>query len=606
MIQNNIVRNFAKLLLILLIVAFVFWGLGDAFRTRNENYAIKIDDIEYSHHQWNEIVGNNIRETKVKYGKELSSEEIASLKQHLANQIVDSTLLYIEAKNLGISVNDNMVKKEILKIPVFSKDGRFNKNQFDQIIHSYGLSEEAFIAKVKEELVRNVFIGGLSSAKIAIPELTKSILQGILESKQVELIKIPFAAFNILATAPKEALKAIYEQNKVSFKVPEKRIISYIRISSDNIKNKNEEIDEKALYQIYQQKSFLFTEPEKRVVKQIQFNSLDIAKKAHSEIMGGADFDLIAKKYSPTFKNVDLGVITAKDFEGEISVNLFKLKKEEVSNIIETPLGLYIFKVTNIIPPKTKKYDDVKEVILKEYIKEVRSNKFLTMIKDIQNELKDAKSIDAIALTYNLKLERKEIYQGGNDDAMLDNKVFIENAFKTGLNSVSSLFSINSKEFCVLKVDEITPESLKNFEEVQDELEKIWHDQEIVAKAQKLSFDENDGYKSKDNQVLVNLQDITTQSIVIARDEMNQNLPADFLQELLSLKKDQLTKPYIDKPAKIVLLGKLRKVTPPSFEKTYKYKNLYDHQILKLEQEAIISEILQQLRKKYKVIIGSL
>ena len=67
-------------------------------------------------------------------------------------------MLYVEAKNLGIAVNDNMVKKEILKIPVFFKNGKFNKSQFDQIIRGYGLSERFFIAKIQEELVRNIFI----------------------------------------------------------------------------------------------------------------------------------------------------------------------------------------------------------------------------------------------------------------------------------------------------------------------------------------------------------------------------------------------------------------------------------------------------------------
>ena len=604
MLQSSIFRNLAKLLLALLIVAFVFWGFGDAFRRKDANYAIKIGDIEYSYPQWNKIVSNNIKERKIRYGKELSAQEIIALRQYLANKIIDSALLYIEARNLGIVVDDNMVKKEILKIPVFFKNGKFNKDLFDQTIQSYGLSEEAFIREIKEELIRNIFINSLATNKLTIPELTKIILQDILESREIELIKIPFKAFKATSAIPKkEELKKIYAQNKNDFKVSEKRNINYIVISSENIKDRSKKVDEQELYNIYKQKSFLFVEPEKRTVKQIQFDSLDTAKKARTDLIKGADFAMIAKKYSPNFKKTDLGTITNKDFEGEISTKLFKLSEGEISDIIETPLGPYLFKITRIIPSKVKKYNEVKELIQNEYLKEVQFDKFLILVKEIQAKLKEGKNIETIAKSYDLKIEQAEISKDAINDK-IDNKILVENAFKTALNSQSSLFLINSDKFCVLRVDKITDESVKEFTEVRSELQKIWYDQKIISDAKQLLFIAGQNYKSKNNSKIIDLKNVKVTSMTIARDEMKKNIPFAFLQELFNLNKNQFTKPYIDSSNKEVLFAKLNKINLPSADKIHKYRNLYESQIQQIEQEAILIEILYHLRKKYEVKIN--
>lgn len=602
MIQSSIFRNFAKLLLILLVVAFVFWGFGDAFRKKEVNYAIKVGNIEYSYQHWDEIVNNNIKEATIKYGRGLSAQEVNILKQQLAKKVIDSTLLYIEAKNLGIVADDNMVKKEILKIPVFFKDSKFNKDLFDQTIKSHGLSEETFIREIKEQLIRNIFVNSFLGNKLTIPQLIQIILEDILESREIELIRIPFKAFKITTTLPKkEDLKTIYEQNKEHFKVPEKRNISYITISLEGIKGQIKEVDEKELYNIYKQKSSLFIEPEERRVRQIQFSLLDNAKKARAELTKGGEFEMVAKKHSPNFKKVSLGIITRKDFEDKVSDKLFKLSEGEVSDVIETPSGIYLFKIVEAIPPKTKKYSEVKELIRNEYLKEIQFNKFLELIKEIQAQLKDGKDMTLIAKNYNLEIKQTEVSKDiVNNKA--ESKLFIENAFKTPLNSLSSLLPISSNKFCILRVDKVIDEKIKGFVEVQTSLRKIWYDQKIADEANRLSFTED--YKSKNNRELIDFKDVKIMNMIVTRDNMRQDVPLVFLQQFFSLGKAQFTKPYVDKSNKEVLFAKLNKISLPSASKIQKYRDLYKSQIQQIEQEAILTEILHHLRKKYEVKIS--
>ncbi len=224
MIQSKFFKNIIKLLLLLLILAFAFGGLGDIFSKKEANYAIKISDLEYSFQQFNKILQEAVKESKLKYGKDIPKTEILQLKGSVINDIINSTLILLEAKSLGIVANDNTVKKEIIKIPVFFKDGKFNKDIFDKFIQSYGISEQDFIDKLKENIIRSTFINSISAHNVITPGLIQIILQDVLHTRDIKLIKIPFSSFKLPHDPDEAELKTIYEENKIVLKFLRKEL----------------------------------------------------------------------------------------------------------------------------------------------------------------------------------------------------------------------------------------------------------------------------------------------------------------------------------------------------------------------------------------------
>jgi len=605
-IQNKLFKNVIKFLLLVLILAFVFSGLGGIFSKKELPYALKIADVEYSFFYVDKIFQEGIKESRLKYGKDLSQNDINRLKSDILQNIIDSTLILLEAKKLGIVANDNMVKKEILKIPIFFKNNRFDKDIFDQTIKSYGVSEQGFIDKLKEDIIRITFIDSVSTNKAIIPGLTKVVLQDILQTRDVELIKIPFSAFKIPNKPDNFQLKLNYEKNKTRFKVPEKRNVDYVLISSEFFKEKSGEIDEEKLRKIYNEKSFLFTDSEKRDIKQIQFSSLNNAKKARAEIVKGEEFEKVAKQYAPHFNNYNLGTITAEDFDNDISGKLFKLKVGEISEIIETPLGLYIFKIEKIIPEKKKSFDEVKDLLIKEYLKDVQFNNFLTTIKNIQNELKQGKNLESIAKDYNQKLNAAEIthFINENDD-ITKSKLFVENTFNTKLNGQSEIFPIDANKFCILRVNEIIPEKNQDFNDLKSQLEQIWHDNELTSFTNKMKISDKNGANSEINKKLFDFSKAKITKISLASNKLNNDIPLDFYKVIFDLKINFYTKPFIDYSHNEVLLAKLKNVNLPSREDIEKNKLSYDSQINQIEQDLILKDILKKLKDKFKVVINN-
>ena len=607
MTQSKFFKNLIKVLLLILILAFAFGGLGGIFNKKEATYAIKVADVEYSFSYFDKILQESTKESKLKYDKDLSKAEILKLKSNIINDIINSTLILLEAKNLDIVANDNTVKKEILKIPIFFKNGKFDKDIFDKTIRSYGISEQDFIDKLKENIIRSTFINSISTNNIVIPGLTQIILQDVLQTRDVELIKIPFSSFKLPNDPNESELKIIYEKNKHNFKIPEKRTVEYILITSESLKQDINHVSDEDLKKLYDEKAFLFIEPERRHVEQIQLDSLDKATKARNELLKGTDFKLIAQKYAPEFKNVNLGVITYNDFDKEISEKLFNLQLGEVSEAIETPLGLYIFKIKQIIPKKKKNFSEVKNILKKEYLKQLSFNKFLDTIKKIQSDVKQGKNIEFIAKDFNLQLETTNITKSTNNinnDNITQTEQFIKNVFDTKLDSQSNLFPIDSNKFCILKVKSIFPEKDQKLEEIKSSLEKIWYENKLTTVANKLKISTKEPLNSIANKSLFDLSNMYVTNIKLSSNTANKIIPFDLYKSIFELEVNQYTKPYIDFSQKSVLLASLKKVIFPSDDDIEKHKLMYNSQIQQIEQEIIIDDILKKLKNKYSIHIN--
>lgn len=154
--------------------------------------------------------------------------------------------------------------------------------------------------------------------------------------------------------------------------------------------------------QYYDQHITEFAEQEKAEVLNILVRkkegdeeaSKELIKKAKSLLADGQDFEEAAKKYSesPNAKNGgNMGLIKRGEMIKEIDEAIFALQAGGVSDIVETSIGYHIFKVTQIVPAKTKDFDSAKAEIedaiyqkkinknLEKWLKKLRENAYISV-----------------------------------------------------------------------------------------------------------------------------------------------------------------------------------------------------------------------------------
>lgn len=123
-------------------------------------------------------------------------------------------------------------------------------------------------------------------------------------------------------------------------------------------------------------------------------NARESIKKIKALLDAGEDFEAIAKKYSegPNAKGGGrLGLIAKGEMIKEIDEAIFALEPGQVSEIVETPIGYHIFKVTKKLPAMSKSFDSAKDEItetiykkkiqrnLAKWIKELKENAYISI-----------------------------------------------------------------------------------------------------------------------------------------------------------------------------------------------------------------------------------
>ena len=117
----NKLRNFSKgklagLLVAIIIIPFVFWGMGSVFSGGNKNTIAKINNYNVSTQDFADFINNS------KISTELIKENINNnVLEELLAQFVSTTLIDIEINELKILISDEILAKKLKKKKILSR-----------------------------------------------------------------------------------------------------------------------------------------------------------------------------------------------------------------------------------------------------------------------------------------------------------------------------------------------------------------------------------------------------------------------------------------------------------------------------------------------------
>ena len=106
-------RNFAKtkfagLLVFIMIIPFVFWGMGSMFSSGNTNNIAKINKINISTQDFiDHINSSNIPDETIRANLE------KNIIEELLSTLISTTLLDLEIKDFNIQISENVLSKKI-------------------------------------------------------------------------------------------------------------------------------------------------------------------------------------------------------------------------------------------------------------------------------------------------------------------------------------------------------------------------------------------------------------------------------------------------------------------------------------------------------------
>ncbi len=391
----NSLRNFAKtkfagLLVFIMIIPFVFWGMGGMFSTGNTNTVAKINKTNISTEEFIDYLnGSGIPEKTIRENLD------QNIIEELLSNLISTTLLALEIKDYDLTISENTLLKQIKENKNFKDEkGNFQRIKYEKFLLENNQSAPQFEMRLKErELQKSLFdyIGaGTRSPQFLINKLYEE------ENKKLQLEFINLDKFyKKKDTFSDTELNNFIEKNKDQLKV-EYMDLNYIVINPKNLIGINE-------------------------FNQSFFDKID---QIEIDIANGIQFSTISS-------NLDIPTITKKNFKistnaNEIEKKIFELRNIEL-DIFENNDDYILYEVQNLEERKpditdiqTKnevkelifqknKYEYNRKLIEKISKKEFNNQDFLKMAeKNLEttklNSIKDNKKfeINAVEVLYSL------------------------------------------------------------------------------------------------------------------------------------------------------------------------------------------------------------
>ena len=459
-------RNFAKtkfagLLVFIMIIPFVFWGMGSMFNSGNTNTIAKINKTNISTQEFIDYLNRSgIPQETIR--KNLDNNII----EELLSGLVSKTLLNLEVKDFNILFSEKTLLKKIKKNKNFlDENGIFQRVKYEKFLLQNNQTAPQFEQRLKNrELQKNLFdyIGsGTVSPKFLVNKLfeeenkkleiefinlenfykkkenitNQDLKTFLLDNK--EQLKVEFVDFNYAIINPKN-LTGTDEFNQsffdkidkieidISNEVPFETIISNLNITSIDVKDfkfsKDKKEIEKRIFGLRNNNFDIFENNNDYVIYQIK----NIAQKEpnlNNNETRNEIIELVYQKNKFDFNRDILDKINNKEFDyiqflkmGKNNVETIQLnsikdnnkfKIEAIKILYSQPINSFTLindDENNIYLAKVKKYLEVLNTInegkLNEYQNKQNSNSKNNLLKSYDLLLNEK---------YNVNLNKKTI-----------------------------------------------------------------------------------------------------------------------------------------------------------------------------------------------------
>ena len=218
---------FVKLLVGIIILPFVFWGMGDVFRGGSQNVIATIDSKKVSTQEFINYVNRlNLKEEQL---KNLSKTDLI---EQILSDYIGKKVMSLEIEKLGIVVSDNALRDIIKNDKLFFKDDKFSRTEYEKFLIKSGITAPQFEANIVEQEKRRQFLSSLSGG-IVVPEIL--IEKEFRKENQTKTIQyIDLEKYHSKNKPSQESIKELYERNKNIF-FTELKSIRYAEIKPELI-----------------------------------------------------------------------------------------------------------------------------------------------------------------------------------------------------------------------------------------------------------------------------------------------------------------------------------------------------------------------------------
>ena len=450
-IRKKTTSFLAKILIVIIILPFLFWGMGNVFSSGNQNVLVTIDSEKISAQNFANYVNRlNLNE------QQRNTLGKTDLLDKILSDYVGKKIIELEIEDSGINLSNQSLKEIITTDETFKEGKKFSRTKYEKFLLESKISAPVFEKNISEQEKKRQLLTFLSEGILLSEFLIKQEYESENQIKTIQYLELDNLYKNVQIKDGE--IQKIYKSNKSYFTQDFKKI-NYVELLPNNLTGQKE------YNKVYFKK-----------IDEIENNILDGNKM--TDFVKNFNLSLVTIDETNSLKKNKTGKDIIK-IDDKLFAKIFNYKninKPELTNIDNKYYLSEIVAVDKIA--RTLKDKEIKEAIISQLkIKHIIENN-TKIIKEMSEGKFNKEQFDKYGKDNNIEI-KKITFKNIKDEAI----------FKTGM--IKEIFKVKDGELQLI-TDSLLTKNYIIFSE----------------KTEKLPFNKNtknyDQYKSKAKLNLAN------------------------------------------------------------------------------------------------------
>ena len=492
-------KKLVQIVLALIVLPFAFWGVDSYRKSGGAAPLATVNGEKIGQQEFDNALNQQQQRIREMAGSNFDPTifDKPEIKYSVLDGLVTQHLLAMEASNVGLILTNEQIGQIIVNIGAFQKDGKFDRQRYEELLKARGKTPAGFDAEVRQAILVQQLTEGYSQNGYAAGVVADTLIHLNEQQRVVAVAKLDADSFVKQVKLPDSAVSDYYNKNPQEFQMPERANVEYVVLSADSLLSQMTVSDEE-VKQYYEEHKAEFGTQEQRqaahilitIPKQASDADKQAAKAKAEQVLqqvkqSPAKFAALAKQYSQdpgsAANGGDLGMFGRGAMVKPFEDSVFSLNVGEVSGLVLSDFGYHIIKLIAVKPAKTQALSEVKEMI-GQRLKSVRaSDKFAELAEKFSNaayeqsdSLKPAAEIAKTSVQRGVWLIKGKAPGGIWTDKVVQ-AIFTEDALKSKRNTAAVEVAPNT--LLAARVIEYKPASAQPLAEVsasiQQKLQRI-------------------------------------------------------------------------------------------------------------------------------------
>lgn len=510
------------ILVISLIAVTLVISFGNMDQTPIEDdVVITVNDTEITLFEYREEYSNKLAELQQVFGDEVPEILDQTIKESATEDLILRALLLDYMSKNGYRVSPEYVVELITNNPGLQVGGIFDRQNYEAILASQGVSVEQFESDLRLQLQTNQLRRGFIDSSFITPNEFRQFIELQMQKRNGQLLTINSEKFTDQVVVTSDQVQLYFDNNQDLFQTDEEVDVEYLSLSPNDIAA-TVEYTEDDLRAYYTDNLARFVTNEERKSRHILIaidedtNEEDALETILNvqERLASESFETLAKEFSDDPGSADLGGDLGWAEPGlfvpEFDKVLFALEVNELSEPVKTEFGYHLIRLDELKEGKQQAYQDIQVELGNEYSKFLAEDKLFGLADQLADlSLQAFNELNSVAEALGLSLSRIDgVSRNGaalfNQDPEIISILFSQNSIETAENT--PLFEIDDSIFVARVIGHRLP-TTRDFSDVETGIKDYLVSQEAISLANnyaeeiKTQFSDNVSFKDKANEL---------------------------------------------------------------------------------------------------------